>query len=231
MLEQVKNRLKDLRDHRLIHRIQKRKLTYLSVRKMALISKTCRAIEARKLDGAFIEAGCALGGSAILISSIKRRDRPFLGYDTFSMIPPPRSDNTSEVNRQYKVIASGASEGIDSDDYYRHHDHLYERVQENFAEFGLNCSERNITLIRDLVQEQMTIKQPVAFAQIDFDWYDPVKTCLEKIFPNLIVGGSVILDDYHDWGGYRKAADAFLKTVTGAYSLDDTEGSLQITKR
>jgi asparagine synthase (glutamine-hydrolysing) len=47
----------------------------------------------------------------------------------------------------------------------------------------------------------------------------------------LIVGGSVILDDYHDWGGCRKAADAFLKTVSGAYSLDDTEGSLQITKR
>jgi len=231
MLDQVKNRLKDFRDRRLIHRIQKRKLTYLSVRKMALISKTCRAIEARKLDGTFIEAGCALGGSAILISSIKRRDRPFLGYDTFSMIPPPSADDTPDVHRRYQVIASGASEGIDGDEYYGYQDHLYERVQQNFADFGLNCSERNITLIRGLVQEQMTIKQPVAFAHIDVDWYDPVKTCLEKIFPQLIVGGSVILDDYHDWGGCRKAADAFLKTVGGAYSLDDTEGSLQITKR
>ena len=231
MLDQLKIRLKNIRDRRLIHRIQKRKLTYLSVRKMVLISKTCRAIEARQLKGAFIEAGCALGGSAILISSIKRRDRPFLGYDTFSMIPPPSGDDTPDVHRRYQVIASGASEGIDGDEYYGYQDRLYERVQQNFADFGLNCAERNITLIRGLVQEKMTIKQPVAFAHIDVDWYDPVKTCLEKIFPHLIVGGSVILDDYHDWGGCRKAADTFLQSVTGAYLLDDTEGSLQITKR
>jgi len=231
MLDQFLNRLKDLRDRRLIHRIQKRKLTYLSERKMALISKTCRAIEARKLDGTFIEAGCALGGSAILISSIKRPGRPFLGYDTFAMIPPPSADDTPDVHRRYEVIASGASKGIEGDEYYGYQDHLYERVQQNFADFGLNCSERNITLIQGLLQERMTIKQPVAFAHIDVDWYDPVKTCLERIFPNLIVGGSVILDDYHDWGGCRKAADAFLQTVAGQYLLADTEGSLQITKR
>ena len=76
----------------------------------------------------------------------------------------------------------------------------------------------------------MTIKQPVAFAHIDVDWYDPVKTCLERIFPNLIVGGSLILDDYHDWGGCRKAVDTYLQTVNGEFRLNDSAGSLQIIK-
>lgn len=230
MLNQLKNRLKNIGDRRLIRQIQNHKLTYLSRSKMELISQTCRAIEEQHLAGAFIEAGCALGGSAILISSIKRPDRPFLAYDTFSMIPPPTDEDTPDVHLRYRIISEGKSEGIDGDQYYGYQENLYKRVQQNFADFGLDCAERNISLIQGLLQESMSIKQPVAFAHIDVDWYDPVKTCLERIFPNLIVGGSLILDDYHDWGGCRKAVDTYLQTVPGKFMLNDSAGSLQIIK-
>ena len=230
MINQLRNRLKKIGDRILIRQIQNHKLTYLSRRKMELISQTCRAIEEQHLAGAFIEAGCALGGSAILISSIKHPDRPFLAYDTFSMIPPPTDEDTPDVHLRYQIISEGKSEGIDGDKYYGYVENLYERVQQNFADFGLDCAERNISLIQGLLQESMTIKQPVAFAHIDVDWYDPVKTCLERIFPNLIVGGSLILDDYHDWGGCRKAVDTYLPTVNGEFRLNDSAGSLQIIK-
>ena len=230
MINQLRNRLKKIGDRILIRQIQNHKLTYLSRRKMELISQTCRAIEEQHLAGAFIEAGCALGGSAILISSIKHPDRPFLAYDTFSMIPPPTDEDTPDVHLRYQIISEGKSEGINGDKYYGYQENLYERVQQNFADFGLDCAERNISLIQGLLQESMTIKQPVAFAHIDVDWYDPVKTCLERIFPNLIAGGSLILDDYHDWGGCRKAVDTYLPTVNGEFRLNDSEGSLQIIK-
>jgi len=230
MINQLRNRLKKIGDRILIRQIQNHKLTYLSRRKMELISQTCRAIEEQHLAGAFIEAGCALGGSAILISSIKHPDRPFLAYDTFSMIPPPTDEDTPDVHLRYQIISEGKSEGINGDKYYGYQENLYERVQQNFADFGLDCAERNISLIQGLLQESMTIKQPVAFAHIDVDWYDPVKTCLERIFPNLIVGGSLILDDYHDWGGCRKAVDTYLPTVNGEFRLNDSAGSLQIIK-
>ena len=76
----------------------------------------------------------------------------------------------------------------------------------------------------------MKIDGPVAFAHVDVDWYEPVKTSLERIFPNLTVGGSIILDDYHDWGGCRKATDEFLREVTDKIVLDDSAGSMKITK-
>ncbi|MEY4519181.1 MAG: hypothetical protein RLZZ499_1780 [Cyanobacteriota bacterium] len=57
----------------------------------------------------------------------------------------------------------------------------------------------------------MVVEQPVAFAHIDVDCYKPVLTSLKRIFPNLVVGGSITLDDYHDWGGCRKATDEFLR--------------------
>ena len=80
-----------------------------------------------------------------------------------------------------------------------------------------------------LLQDTMNIQQPVAFAHIDVDWYEPVLTCLKRVFPKLVVGGSIILDDYHDWGGCRKAADEYLEGVPGNFSLDDAACSMIIT--
>jgi len=76
----------------LIARIREKKLTYLTDKKLLSLSGTCRDIEKRNLDGLFLEAGCALGGSSILMTSIKSAQRPLLIYDVFGMIPPPHRD-------------------------------------------------------------------------------------------------------------------------------------------
>ncbi len=44
------------------------------------------------------------------------------------------------------------------------------------------------------------------------------------------LGGSIILDDYHDWGGCKKATDEFLQTVVGQFALDDSAKSMKITR-
>ncbi len=67
----------------------------------------------------------------------------------------------------------------------------------------------------------MKIEQPVAFAHIDVDWYEPVITSLERIFPKLVIGGSIVLDDYHDWGGCRKAVDEYLSRVPGEFIFNE----------
>jgi asparagine synthase (glutamine-hydrolysing) len=38
------------------------------------------------------------------------------------------------------------------------------------------------------------------------------------------------LDDYHDWGGCRKATDEYLQGIAGQYALDDAAESLKITR-
>jgi asparagine synthase (glutamine-hydrolysing) len=76
----------------------------------------------------------------------------------------------------------------------------------------------------------MSISSPVALAHIDVDWYDPVKTCLTRIFPFLAVGGSMIVDDYYSWGGAKKATDEFLATIPNQFVADDSSRSLRITR-
>jgi asparagine synthase (glutamine-hydrolysing) len=210
--------------------IRAKKLTYLSDKKLVSIAKTCQGIEEAQLPGIFVEAGCALGGSSILMASLKNSERPFFVYDVFGMIPPPTEQDTEDVHERYKTIVEGKSKGIDGDKYYGYEENLYEVVKANLKSFGISCEERSVSLIKGLLQDTMKIDQPVAFAHIDVDWYEPVMASLQRIFPRLVSGGSIILDDYHDWGGCRKATDEFLRDVTGQFVLDDSARSMKITK-
>ena len=217
-------------DRRLVTRIRERKLTYLSDQKIASLITTCRSIEAKNLQGIFLEAGCALGGSAILLASLKRRERALHVYDVFGMIPPPTEEDTEDVHARYRTIVQGESTGIGGDRYYGYIEDLYDVVQKNLASFDIDCEGQSVSLIKGLVQDTMVLDQPVAFAHVDVDWYEPVRTCLERVFPKLVTGGSIILDDYHDWGGCRKATDEYLQTITGQFSLNDSAGSMRIDK-
>jgi hypothetical protein len=218
------------KDRQLISDLRTQKITYLSETRLASINATCCSIEDANLTGLFIEAGCALGGSAVLIASTKSIERPFLVYDVFGMIPAPTEEDPQDVHERYQTIVKGKSTGIRGDQYYGYLDNLYDVVQSNLNHYGINCQKHLVSLIKGLVQDTMILDQPVAFAHIDVDWYEPVLTSLERIFPNLVIGGSIILDDYHDWGGCRKATDKFLSRVRGQYALDDSAGSMKITK-
>ena len=214
----------------LLSRIRSAKLTYLSDRKLASLASTCSAIEEARLPGIFIEAGCALGGSAILIATLKNAERPFFIYDVFGMIPPPTKEDTLDIHDRYRTIVEGKSVGIDGDKYYGYQENLYDVVQANLRSFGIDPDEQSVSLVKGLVQDTMQIDQPVAFAHVDVDWYEPVLTCLQRVFPKLVEGGSIILDDYHDWGGCRKATDEYLREVTGQFILDDKAGSMKMTR-
>ena len=70
---------------------------------------------------------------------------------------------------------------------------------------------RRIALHEGLFEDTLHPPREVAFAHIDCDWYDPVKLCLQRIVPRLSPGAHLILDDYNDYGGCRRATDEFLE--------------------
>lgn len=215
----------------LINQIKNKKLTYLTKNRLAQLVRLCKQIESQKIEGVFIETGCALGGSAILIASIKNTKRSLYVYDVFGMIPPPTSEDPKEVHDRYQKILNGESGGIGSDNYYGYEEDLYDKVCLNFRSFDIEPVKENTHLVKGLLQQTMKIHFPVAFAHIDVDWYEPVKISLERIFPLLSPGGCIVLDDYNDWGGCKKATDEFLYKMEGQYSLTHNDnGPLCIKK-
>lgn len=208
----------------------RRKLTYLSIGRLKKIVRVCKQIKKVGMDGMIIEAGCALGGSSILISKFKPKDTPLHVYDVFGMIPEPTTKDSQAEHKRYEKIKSGKSEGIRGDTYYGYENDLYKKVVNNFISSNVNLDENNVHLIQGLLQDTMKLEDPVAFAHIDVDWFDPVYTSLERIFPRLVSKGCIILDDYFDWESCRRATDQYLETVPGQYQLDSQYGSLKITK-
>lgn len=214
----------------LLNSVRESRLTYLSLKKLESLARTCQAIEEQHIGGRFIEAGCALGGSTIVIGTLKQAERPFDVHDVFGMIPPPGEDDPPEVHRRYQQIADGKALGLGGDRYYGYELDLLQIVRRNLEQHGLDLALRRIALVQGLVQDKLVGTDPVAFAHLDVDWYEPSRHCLEQIYPRLTVGGSIIVDDYHDWGGCRRAVDEFLAVHAGSLVADDSAGSMKLTR-
>jgi asparagine synthase (glutamine-hydrolysing) len=211
--------------------VRSRRLTYLSQRKLNALAEQALRIEKQEIQGAILEAGCAMGGSAILFASAKAPTRPLRVYDVFGMIPPPTPEDGADVHARYEEIRAGRAKGLGGDVYYGYRDDLYKAVRDAFAALGYPVEAHWVELIKGLVQDTLVVDGPVALAHIDVDWYDPVMTCLERIVPHLPIGGSVILDDYQDWSGCRKATDDyFARTDRSRFVFDTSPGSLVVTR-
>jgi predicted O-methyltransferase YrrM len=211
-------------------RVRRDGLTYLSPAKLDKLGQAVLDVERRGTPGVIIEAGCALGGSAILLAKAKGRARTLRVYDVFGMIPPPGENDDADVHDRYKVIASGRSKGLKGNRYYGYESDLYKRVQGNFAGAGLDLEGDHIEMIAGKVEDTLVVDEPVALAHVDVDWYDPVMTCLERVAPRLVTGGVIVLDDYFDWSGCRKATDDFLKRTPYRFRKDRSAGSMALIK-
>lgn len=196
-------------NHSIINKVKKKNLTYLSMSALKELSEVAIANEKLGIKGHIIEAGCGLGGSAIVIASSKAIERSFYIYDVFGMIPPPSEKDGKDAHQRYEVIETGRSQGVRGGVYYGYVNNLYEQVQNTFKEFGTDLNANSITLIRGLYQDTIRVDFPVSLAHIDCDWYESVTTCLQRIWPNLVIGGTMVIDDYYTWSGCKRAVDEY----------------------
>jgi len=214
----------------LVYRIKSKNLSYLSDRSLLDLSQAIIDIENQGIEGEFIEAGCALGGSAVLIARSKSKARAFSIYDTFEMIPPPTDKDGDDVHNRYEIIKSGKSGGINGAQYYGYRSNLLDYVKTNLSSFGRPADEHNIQLIKGLFENTMHLDKPIALAHVDCDWYESVMTSLNQIVPNLTVGGRIIMDDYYSWSGSRKATDDFFADKKEKFTFESKSGILHIIR-
>lgn len=197
-------------------RVKAENLTYLQTEKFRRIEHHLHDVLDHGVEGDILEFGIALGGSAVVMATHGvRRGRSFHGFDVFAMIPAPTSEKDDERSKQrYEVIAAGKSKGIGGDKYYGYRDDLFGEVKATFDRYGIPVDGERIVLHKGLFEETWSgyHGQKIAFAHIDCDWYDPVAFCLKSIADRLQPGGKVVLDDYHDYGGCKRATDDFLAT-------------------
>lgn len=204
-------------------------LTYLDRPKIMLLEDCVREVQRKRVRGDFLEMGVALGGSGIVLATQMKRGRRFHGYDVFAMIPPPSDADPAAVHERYRTIAEGHSEGIGGDVYYGYLDNLYEMVLASFARFGQPVDGERVQLHRGLFEETLHPAGPVALAHVDCDWYEPVRLCIERVWPRVSRGGTMVFDDYTEYGGCTRAVDEFVASRPDA-SLRRREPSAVLVK-
>ncbi|MCK6624174.1 MAG: TylF/MycF family methyltransferase [Anaerolineae bacterium] len=201
----------------IIRKVIEKHLSYLSQEALCDLAQAAIHNERKGITGVIIEAGCALGGSAITLASAKSSCRSLFLYDVFGMIPSPSIRDGQDVHNRYQKIITGRAEGLGSQLYYGYEENLYGKVVQSFVDFGLDIKGNNIKLVQGLYEDTLKVEVPVALAHIDCDWYDSVLTCLQQIEPHLVSGGTLVIDDYDHWSGCKRAVDEYFVDKKFAY--------------
>ena len=212
----------------MVEAVREQHLTFLTPAALTGLAEAMQAIEDARIQGAVIEAGAALGGSAIVLAASKAPDRQMFVYDTFGMIPPPSEKDGADVHQRYEIIAAGKSKGIGGKTYYGYREDLLGEVRDSFERLGVAAVSNGVQFLQGVYEDSMVVDFPVALAHVDCDWYESVMTCLDRIEPHLVPGGRFIIDDYDAWSGARKAVDEFFAGRSG-YRFD-RQARLHIVK-
>jgi hypothetical protein len=215
---------------RLIEVIRADRITYCSYPKLENICRVVDQLRRKKVPGIYIEAGVALGGSAIVIAKMKPRQAPLYLYDVYGLIPEPSVRDESDAHKRYAEISGGKSKGLSGDTYYGYQTDLKDKVKGNLQRYGLMPESNNIHLIEGLFENTLKIQESVAFAHIDCDWYDSVQICIDEIAPRISKGGVMVFDDYSSYDGCKKAVDQFLAENKSNFKVIGLERSLLIQK-
>lgn len=205
-------------------------LTFLTPPDLRDLAQAVLDLERNGIPGLVIEAGTALGGSAIVLAAAKHRERPMKVYDVFGLIPPPSERDGADVHERYATITAGEATGHAGQTYYGYREDLLSEVSASFQRLGVPIEEHSVDLVPGLFEDTIRLDEPVALAHLDGDWYDSTMTCLERIVPLLAPGGRIVLDDYAMWSGCRDAVEDYLRRQ-GADLRREQQQRLHLVRR
>jgi O-methyltransferase len=174
--------------------------TMTSPERIVALRDAVRHVCRHQIAGDIVECGVWRGGSmmavALTLMEIGER-RPLHLFDTFDGMPPP--GDTWARSPLAEVRRNLAATGYP--------DHL-------------------IRFVPGRVEETIPAAAPeqIAVLRLDTDWYESTRHELEHLFPRLVPGGVLIIDDYGHWQGARRAVDEFLAASRAPYRLHRPAG-------
>lgn len=160
--------------------------------------RLARRIETERISGDVVECGVFNGGTAAVLAHFathSRLRRTVWLFDSFEGMPQTTEEDgeaaqayTGEVVGNVKNVLQ-VLKMVDAD---------LARVRIVEGWFHDTFATVNI--------------ERIALLNIDADWYESVKLCLETFYDKVVVGGYILIDDYGHWAGCQRAVDQFFAT-------------------
>jgi len=163
----------------------------------------------KKIPGDFVECGVWKGGSAMIIAytllALGVKDRKIYLYDTFEGMSEPTWEDHLVLDKS--ISAMSMWKGTLRKTHSAWHYSPLHQVRKNMISTGY--PKKNIVFVKGMVEDTLKKIYPrkISLLRIDTDWYMSTKAAIDWLYPRLVKGGIIILDDYGHWAGAKKAAD------------------------
>jgi O-methyltransferase len=190
-----------------------RRFSMASPERLYAVYQAVRHVARHGIDGAIVECGVWRGGAsmmaALTLLAMKDAERTLYLYDTFTGMPEPsaRDIDVRATPAVGKWRASRRGEG--STWAYASRTEVETNVR------GTGYPEANVRFVPGRVEDTIPEHAPdrIAVLRLDTDWYESTYHELRYLFPRLVSGGVLLLDDYGHWRGAREATDRYFAEV------------------
>jgi O-methyltransferase len=187
--------------------------TLTSVQRLQAVIDATRHVAAAGLPGALAECGVWRGGSVLAmiltLQAFGRDDRDIHLYDTFEGMTAPTERDVSSFDPPALETWRAAQQqgGRAWSDFLGEFDE--QSVRATLEATGYPGAR--LHLVRGPVEETLPARAPerLALLRLDTDWYESTRHELEHLYPRLVSGGVLIIDDYGHWEGARRAVDEY----------------------
>jgi hypothetical protein len=187
------------------------------------------------IQGDIVECGVWRGGSMMATARtlVEEGDtsRHFHLFDTFERMPLPE-------DRDVDASGTPAMDYFTTMDIDPHEHPAYkylpfDEVKAAIASSGYPMDK--MTFVKGLVEDTIPAGAPekIALLRLDTDWYRSTKHEMEHLYPRIVDGGVLIVDDYGHFKGSKDAVDEYLAEHNEHILLTrmDWSGRLAVVKR
>ena len=153
------------------------------------------AKQTSNLEGDYWECGVFEGGSASRLLEVIPKDRKLVLFDSFEGLPQETENDNFHKKGDFKHPDGGIEN--------------FERVKNYFSSY------QNVTIVKGWIPETFKdfTESKLCFVHLDLYIYEGYKYTLDFVWPRLVSGGIIALDDYAapTCAGAKKATDEFVE--------------------
>ena len=182
-----------------------------SIRMWVLLQAVKKVIK-NKIEGDIVECGVWKGGNLILCQkylNLQNVNIKIHGFDNFEGMVKPK-----EVDADYRNVPASEMHSLFKKDKNKN-SWAYCSLEDINKNINETVPKHNIKLIKGIVEktllEPKNLPDKISILRLDTDFYESTKIELEILYPKLVSGGFLIIDDYGHFKGCRKAVDEYFK--------------------
>jgi O-methyltransferase len=188
---------------------------YTMIPESYFVENILLAMRFKHVQGCVVECGVWKGGMAAGIAEIFN-DRMFYLFDSFEGLPAAKDiDGASAISWQNDVKGELYCDNC--------------TAEMAFAKSAMMMSGAKHLLVKGWFNDTLPIakfESPIAVLRLDGDWYESTMQCFTSLYPLVVEGGLIIIDDYYAWDGCCKAVHDYLHSIKSASRIYQAKDSI-----